>query len=175
MYRRSAGSAAFRPVPRLLRKKDIIEESCPYPSTTTPWQPEDRERPGQDITSRSTMVINSSNQAPLPGSSLSKVHLTKNHQWVYYSVGGNGSFQPHDFYQSSTFEHCTGGPGSNHEPQDGSPNITRIQLGSILLTWREFSKHHLGAQEMPGTWDYLAFSGNNLWTRTETLRRLQVL
>lgn len=83
------------------------------------------------------MVINSSNQAPLPGSSLSKVHLTKNHQWVINLWVGLGLFYPITSTKAPLLNTVLGDQASTmgHKMGTlGSPNITRIQLGSILLT-----------------------------------------
>lgn len=75
----SAGLAAFRPVARHDIRKRGMKEDCPSPPTATPMaarkQGEERKRPGQDKTFRSTAVNQLLQSGSLLGSHLPVVHL----------------------------------------------------------------------------------------------------
>lgn len=78
------------------------------------------------------MVINSSNQAPL-----TQVHLTKNHQWINLWVK-LGLYNPITSTKAPLLNTVLGEPSpqpmSHKMGALESPNITRIQYRSILLT-----------------------------------------
>lgn len=159
VYPSSDDSAAFRPVARQNIKEDRHERgklspSTHYLPTASVSREKERKRPGQDNTFRSTMVINSSNQVPLPGPPPQKVHLTKNHQGINL-LAKSGLYNliasPKARLLNTVLGNWAFNPWVTRWGHEGSPDITRIQLGSTRLTRKAYSKHQPWAQEVPGT------------------------